>query len=186
MNQTQQSAEAPAPQVTKLAICNALRAWVNQRPGLEYGNYCSGWNDKAGRAAYFAEMRQITKDRADALTILRYVELRDSITAEMLIAAFPRAYSGRLTLDHDAKGRMRLDYCTGQYWATEYRKAACAVLASAVWDWFRTHCMPEDNLVHNSETGETFKRYDGLRAGDYIRRAFRREFGRSLASAYFN
>lgn len=30
-------------------------------------------------------------------------------------------------------GAGRLEYTTGQYWPTEYRKAACAVLASALW-----------------------------------------------------
>lgn len=31
----------------------APRKFIAQRPGLEFGNYCAGWNDSAGRAAYF-------------------------------------------------------------------------------------------------------------------------------------
>lgn len=34
-------------------------------------------------------------------------------------------------------------YCTGQYFPTEYRRAVCAVLASALWDYVREHCMPK-------------------------------------------
>lgn len=30
-----------------------------------------------------------------------------------------------------------LDYCTGQYWPTEYRRAVCAVLRTALWDRWR-------------------------------------------------
>jgi hypothetical protein len=35
----------------------------------------------------------------------------------------------------------RLDYTTGQYWPTEYRRAAAAVLASALWSYWRD-CVP--------------------------------------------
>lgn len=164
----QQATQSPvvSADFTKEAICNALRAWINQRPGLEFGNYGEA-------SAYRSEMRSITRDRADALQILRYVELRDSITANMLIAAFPRAYSGRLSLDRDPKGRMRLDYCTGQYWPTEYRRAAAAVLASAVWDWMRSS-MPKNDALKS------------VSPGDYLRNAFKREFGRSIQKRWFD
>src|SRR3990167_2920520 len=123
--------------LTKEQIITALRAFINQRPGLEFVNY-GDWK------AYRAELRQITKDRAQALELLRAVEWRDSITAEELIAAFPRAYSGRLTLT-DKGGAAVLDYCTGQYFPTEYRRAACAVLAQALWRYTADHCTPAPN-----------------------------------------
>lgn len=169
--------------LTKEHILLALRAWVNQRPGLAFGNY-------GDITAYRSELRSITKDRRDALELLNAVSLRDSITADALLAAFPRAYSGRLSITETTNKRgekaAKLDYCTGQYWPTEYRRAACAVLAAVLWDWVRTSYMPKGELMHNSETGEILERYDGLRAGDYIRRFFRREFGRSIAQRWFS
>lgn len=152
-------------------ILSALGAWIKQRPGLDYRNYASGWNDTAGRAAYFAEMRSITRDLHDARELLNAVALRPSIAADALREAF-RAYSGRLSWnaqgapcavckgsgklgDMPAKNRADtrtvcyrckgsgvnardfLDYCTGQYWSTEYRRAVCAVLARALWDYWR-------------------------------------------------
>lgn len=166
---------------TKTAICAALRRWIKQRPGLEFGNY-------GDVSAYRSEMRSITTDRHHAEALLAYVERSDSITAESLIRAAQSAYSGRMTFDTDEinADRVRIDYTTGQYWPTEYRRAACAVLASAIWEFWREECMPEGELVHNSETGETFKRYNGLRAGDYLRRMGRREFGAAIARRWFD
>lgn len=146
---------------TKDTILSALRAWIAQRPGLEFGNY-------GDVSSYRAELRGITRDRHDAETLLRAVELARGLTADDLRAAFPRAYSGRLSWSEDGKGGGKLDYCCGQYWPTEYRKAVCAVLSSALWDYYR---------------GD-FK--DTERPGDALRAKFRRLFGRSLASRWFN
>jgi hypothetical protein len=40
--------------------------------------------------------------------------------------------------------------------------------------------------VHHSETGETFERYNGMRAGDWIRAAARRELGATIAGRWFS
>lgn len=165
---------------TKQEICTLLRAFINQRPGLDFNNYgCA--------TSYRAELRRITKQRADALQLLRAVELRDSISAQDLIAPFQTAFCGRLELV-ESKGKLSLNYCAGQYFPTEYRAAVCAVLARCLWVWVSTNCMPKGRLVHNSETGETFERYGpkDQRAGDFIRDFFRREFGRGIASRWFN
>jgi hypothetical protein len=167
----------------KITLTRTLRAFIQQRPGLEFGNY-------GDVTAYRAEARSIGKDLQQARTLLRFVELRDSITAEMILEAARSAYSGRLTIvpSYDAKTDsevVNVDYCTGQYWPTEYRRAACSVLSSAIWAWYRDHCMPDGELVHNSETGETFKRYAGMRAGDYLRKQARNEFGRAIAARWF-
>ena len=159
----------------KQQIIDALRAFTQKRPGLEYSNY-------GDRASYQSEMRAITKDLHQARELLRYVELRDSITGDDIIAASESAFSGRLTICDDAT----IDYCTGQYFPTEYRKAVCAVLSSAIWAWKRDQCMPAPTLHHNSETGETLHRYKGLRAGDYLRANLKREFGRGMASRWFS
>lgn len=175
---------AAAP--TKETICNMLRVWINQRPGLQFGNY-------GDVSAYRSELRSITRDRRDALELLSAVALRDSITAADLLAAFPRAFSGRLRLEQRAQdGKWVLDYCTGQYWPTEYRKAACAVLAAALWERKRSD-MPKPSGKVKRVTGvgpfanETeHDSIEGLSPGDWIRRSFKREFGRSIAQRWFS
>lgn len=185
--------------MTKQAIIDALRTWINQRPGLEYGNY-------GNITSYRSELRSITRDLHHARELLRAVELRDSISAEDLARAF-RAYSGRMTLTGN-NGTAQLSYCTGQYWPTEYRKVVCAIAAAALWEHVRFKCMPAP--VYRLSDGVTFKtqkeaseyaeemrreqncilaieeKYDGVSAGDWIRRQFRREYGRSIASRWFN
>ena len=187
------------------AILSALRAFINSRPGLEFANY-------GDVALYRSEQRAITKDREHALTLLQYVTWT-SIDAAALRAAFRDAYSGRLSLDTDAKGRLRLSYCTGQYYPTEYRRAACAVLASAIWAYWRDQCMPEPQLYRVESWsggpsigpfasralaeadlasrggrgyGHVTENYDGLSAGDYLRAKARAEFGRAIAGRWFN
>lgn len=191
------------------AILHALRRWIAQRPGLEFGNY-------GEVAAYRSEQRSIARDKREAETLLAYVERHPSIDAARLREAFRSAYSGRLSWDGT-----RLDYTTGQYWPTEYRRAACAVLASAIWDWLRDECMPAPDswgvnwLDDDGSARVTAKRlgkpfashaeaahyaasvskarspyvieyYRGKRAGDFLRDAARREFGQSIARRWFN
>ena len=159
---------------TKQEICTLLRAFINQRPGLDFANYgCA--------TSYRAELRSITRQRADALQLLRAVELRDSIEAGELVAAFPRAFSGRLALV-ESKGKPALEYCAGQYYPTEYRAAVCAVLARCLWNWVRVDCMPEGVKDGDSEVYGPKK----LSAGGFIRDFFKREFGRGIASRWFN
>lgn len=115
-----------ADQREREAIIDALDAWIRQRPGLEYANY-------GDRASYQSECRGIARDLREARTLLYTVARRQSITAPMLREAF-RAFSGRLSWTwSQLEQKGRLSYVTGQYWPTEYRKAAAAVLASALW-----------------------------------------------------
>jgi hypothetical protein len=93
---------------------------------------------------------------------LRAVENKPGITAEHLTAAFPRAFSGRLSWDG-----AKLDYCTGQYWPTEYRAAACAVLASALWTYWRAGL-------------------DNPTGGPQIQAIARRAFEPAIAKKWFN
>ena len=163
----------------KQQIIAALYTFIGQRPGLEYGNY-------GEPVSYRAEVRAIGKDLTQARELLRYVELRASITADDIIKASESAYSGRLTIVERDDGAVAIDYCTGQYWPTEYRRAVCAVLSQAIWAWTSAHAMPAPTLHHNSETGETVYRFNGLRAGDYLRASLKREFGRGMAARWFN
>jgi hypothetical protein len=130
-------------------------------------------------------MAQVTRDRHDAETLLSHLEWQTTgIPEDKLRAAF-RAFSGRLTLTDRPDGKLAIDYCTGQYFPTEYRRAVCAVAAQALWD-AKADNMPKGETVHNSETGDTFQRINGLRPGDWLRREFRREFGARIQRRYFD
>ena len=109
-------------------ILHALDRWTRQRPGLDFRNY-------GDVAAYRAELRTITRDLADFRALAVAVGTLDPAKIDWQDAF--RAYSGRLSWDGQ-----RLDYCTGQYWPTEYRKAACAALASVLWDYARENYKP--------------------------------------------
>jgi hypothetical protein len=182
----------------KEAICNALAAWIRQRPGLDYANY----GDVSG---YRAEQRSIARDKREAETLLAAVRWRDSITADMILEAARSAYSGRLSMrayvdkwcdgvKHDVwcedgkNERVTIDYCTGQYWPTEYRRAACAVVASALWEWQRQN-MPapvcdDPNMGRVYRSPEHADR-DYVSAGAWLRAHFRKEFGKGIASRWF-
>ncbi len=146
-----------ATTLDKETILAHLSAFVAQRSGIDGRDYAGD------RSAFMGDYRPMLRDGRDARTMLRYVACRDSITADMLLAGF-RAFSGRLSITE--KG---CDYCTGQYFPTEYRKAACAVLAATIWDWIRSS-IPES---------EPHK-------GPAIRKAANRELGRSIANRWFN
>lgn len=147
--------------MNKQAMCSALRAFINQRSGIEYGNYqCGDW--KQTRECFNGDYRPMLRHGKQAREMLRAVELRDSITAEMLKEA-SRAYSGRLQFVEKGD-KVGVEYTTGQYFPTEYREAACAVLARCLWDYWR----PD------------------YKTAEDIRKQAKREFGRGIASTWFN
>ena len=139
----------------KQTIIDALNAWVNQRPGLDYGNY-GDWT------SYRAEVRSIGKDLQHARALINYVAWHDSITAEMILI---EAKSGRLSIVVNDDGTVAIDYCTGQYWPTEYRPAVCRLLSSVIWYWMRAN--------------------DPQRSGEMICKAASRELGTSIARRWF-
>jgi len=149
----------------KNTLLGLLYTFINKRPQLEFGNY-------GDRAAYRSEIRSITRQRADALRLLRAVELRDSITAADIVAAF----NGRLTLGR-AKGKLCLDYCTGQYWPTEYRAAVARLASSLLWSYWRD-CAER---IHIRFAGSGV-----ANAAYYIRKTAKQELGRGIASRWFN
>lgn len=138
----------------KQSLIYALQRFVAQRPGLEFANY-------GDVSAYRSEMRSITKDRHHAEELIRNVSWRDSITADDILQAAKCAFSGRLTITEPETGRFVLNYCTGQYWPTEYRRAVCSVLSSVLWNYWRD-------------------------AGDGPIGAARRELSRGAARRWFN
>ena len=94
---------APEPIAERDQILDLIETFINSRPGLEFANY-------GDVSAYRSESRAITRDRDHARTLLAYARWNRSIDANALRAAFRNAYSGRLSLDTDAKGRLRLHY----------------------------------------------------------------------------
>lgn len=173
----------------KQAIINALRVFVNQRPGFELGNYST-------MADYRQDSRRATRQKAEALQLLRDIELRDSITAEAILK---EAESGRVTLkdiratydDGSIYHKFSVNYCTGQYFCTEFRGAVARLAASVLWTWKREQCMPR---TEQDATGGTFfpvRNLNGLiiqkvSPGDWLRANFRREYGRTLSARYFD
>lgn len=141
----------------KLDILQALQAFVNQRPGFDLHNYDS-WS------SYQSDYRPVLQEKHDFESMLAQISLRDSITADDLLNASERAFSGRLKITLKPGRVVEVDYCTGQYFPTEYRAAACAVLSSVLWAYWR-------------EDYET---------GSEIRKQARRQFGRGLAGRWFN
>ena len=176
----------------KQAIMAALDAWVRQRPGLEFGNY-------GDVTTYRAELRSIAKALHDYRELERAVLTADSITANMLLEA-QSAYSGRLTIKETGKRDRRrvrgtknsafcVEYCTGQYWPTEYRSAACAVLASALWGYYRS-TMPKAREPRLMRTHGSFTtmhdNIEGKTPGDWLRAKARQELGRGIAARWFS
>jgi len=147
-----------------------LQTFVRQRPGFDPNNY-------GDAASYRADVRRAGRDLRHAEELIRAVAIRPYCVIN------PKQ-SGRLSWD---AGEKRWDYVTGQYFPTEYRAAACAVLASALWDYFAAS-LPKHKLTHthNQETGEITERYEGLRAGDWIRRQARIDLGPRLARRWFS
>jgi hypothetical protein len=114
------------PATLTTAIFETFRKFINQRPGLDPRNYISGPGDRNGRQAYQQEARSIQKDGQRARAALKIAQAYP-FNPEALIEA-TRAFSGRLKIEEDGS----LDYCTGQYWPTEYRQAAATVLETYV------------------------------------------------------
>ncbi len=164
------------PTATKAAIMAALYRFTAQRSGMTFADY-------GERDAFMTDYREVLRDGRDARTLLRAIELRDSITADDIMAA-TRAFSGRLQIVIRDDGAVAVDYATGQYFPTEYRAAVAAVCASALWAYYRGN-MPVAAIAASPE-GTPNVTQGTVNAGDYIRKQARREFGRGLASRWFN
>ena len=153
----------PSAELTKDELCRMLARFIGQRPGIDPRNY----HDYAN---YRQESREVTRDAHDAYALLDAVAGRDSLTADAMRAVLMG--SGRLTLSEDG----RLDYCTGQYFPTEYRKAAARALASMLWAYWRDgNCAPLDPTPEGRRIG-----------GQSIRTAARLAFRRRSVLRYFN
>jgi hypothetical protein len=126
-------------------IIDALRKHIASRSGIDFRNY-------GDRASAMEDYRKILRHGKDARAMLRAVEL-SAMPAEVLMGSFS-AYSGRLTY-LEGKG---CDYTAGQYYATEYRAAACAVLAQALWRWYGSDDVSGAAGTHRSRVESWAKR----------------------------
>lgn len=141
----------------RIQIIRALDAFLKSRPGFDPANYTGA------AQAYRADARTALQHLHDARFLLSAVLWRDSIDAKALIEAKHHRIEFRPSKDGKS---VKVDYCTGSYYPTEYRAAVCATLASALWNYFRVH--------HDAKTA------------DDVREMARLEFGRSLARRWFN
>jgi hypothetical protein len=120
-----------------VAMLDAMERHIAQRSGMDFRNYWTSdhWNAHTdARAAFMRDYRPMLRAGKDAramLRILRAAAEWDGDTVARNLSTGQRAFAGRLTYD---AARGEWEYTTGQYFPTEYRAAACAVLASALRD----------------------------------------------------
>ena len=138
----------------KATLCRMIRAHISQRSGIDSRNY-------GNRENFMEDYRPMLRDGRDARRMLEWIESRDGITAADIRSA--TGFNGRLEFSTGADGRLRLEYCTGQYFVTEYRAAACSMLSGIVWRYLA----------------------DQKYTADRIRRDARGYFGRGIASRWF-
>lgn len=127
----------------------ALETWIKQRPGVDANSYFSPYDRGEqlwqGIRAYRQEIRDIGRDRTRALKALDEARGLWPPKPEILADSFS-AFSGRLEwkLGEVSLGSRyamqpgqpgHLEYCTGQYFPTEFRKAAAAVLERYISSW---------------------------------------------------
>lgn len=158
---TEPKAPTTADTLTRAELLQRLERFIAQRPGFDPANY-------GDSASYRADARTATRQLNDARAMLAAISWRESITADTIRAALRNG--GRLTLRDDGT----LDYCTGQYWPTEYRAGVCRVLASILWDYWR-ECARFPRMTP-----------EGRRiTADSIRTEARLNLGRSIADRWF-
>lgn len=97
----------------------AIAVYAAQNPGFDFRDY-------GDVSAYRSDSHRAQRQLRDVRQALHSAILSGATDADVF-SACAHAFSGRLTVD--ASGRV--DYCTGQYWPTEYRAACAAVLERA-------------------------------------------------------
>lgn len=106
----------------------ALIVFAAQNPGFDFRNYSSGGNWRDAVRCYRGDARPVTRQWGKLLSLLWAT---DDLTDADMIEASNRAFSGRLQFVQHGDS-WAVDYCTGQYWPTEYRLASVTVLEAAI------------------------------------------------------
>lgn len=110
--------------VLESSAISQLVAFAAQNSGLEYANY-------GELKSYNQEARSISQDWRRFKAALIAASL-SGVTDANVIAEAPHAFSGRLTWHETALPKLSYwEYTTGQYFPTEYRKAAATLLEYA-------------------------------------------------------
>ena len=147
--------------MNKQQIMTGLRAFCAQRSGIDPRNYGS-------LESLMGDYDPILRHGRHARAMLAFIGPRDLITADQLVEASKKAFSGRLSIV-EKDGKVIIDYCAGQYFAVEYRKALCAVLAHAIGKYLTAH-----------RSNEPYPK-----RAEFLRKAASREFGRGIANEWF-
>jgi len=110
-----------------LALIDAARTFVNSRPGFSPANYNSA-------KSYRADVARAVKQRAAALEELKMLRygfnamtawelLTDESLADIVEIANGKGW-GSIKALQTQDGAYRMEFITGQYYPTEYRRAA--------------------------------------------------------------
>lgn len=142
---------------------NLLTQFVNQRPSLDFANY-------GNVKSYRQESTNITKGLHDYRELLALAVSRIDNLEEKLKFNLSNT-SGRLSFNGQ-----ELNYCTGQYFPTEYRPAANRILAQLIFNDYR------DEKTDSTKGG--FE--DVYKDGNEIRKAIKRRVSRRVFNNYFN
>jgi len=143
--------------MNRLDLYHEIIRFLGQRPGMDPRNYCTPRDGGEGWRAYRREAAEVARDKRDAHVLLSWAYM--ACDEEKLLAAFS-IQGDRLYLVNG-----RLEYCTGQYYPTEYRKAVCRKLANLFW-----HSVPFESNNHRRNVQAKAKRH----------------FGRGIVSRWFN
>lgn len=150
---------------TSAGAITKLVAFANQRAGIDPRNYGS-WS------SYRSEARSVTKDLHEFRRALAEA-LALGVTDEHVIEAGSRAFSGRLEWKGDD-----WSYCTGQYFPTEYRKAARAVLEQAISTYRQAHA--HEVTKPQFLTVADVRAYNQATGGHWFDRSAMRYFGTKI------
>lgn len=153
----------------------ALVAFAAQNPGLDYRNYGSASSYRSDSRSITAALKRFTEalEECDQL----------GVTDADVIAEAPHAFSGRLewaqanrSVDENGvrfPAVSRWDYCTGQYFPTEYRNAAATLLEYAARSKRRSR-PKEDKMPRTIEELKALNRENG---GCWFEKSTMRFFG---------
>jgi hypothetical protein len=150
-----------------ILVFESLKKFINQKPGLNPADYgcdagqrsytsASAWSDAVRNMR--SEANSIKRDGTRARKALREA-MQYPFNADILADAFKRAFSGRLSWDGQ-----ELEYTTGQYFPTEYRKAAAAVLERYISEVKPKFNPPAGIVYHSTRDIER----DAERAGSHF------------------
>lgn len=108
----------------------ALSAFVAQRSGINYADY-------GNRDAYMGDYRPMIQQGKDFRKMAAFA-FYSSVNNEDIIKASDQVFSGRLQFDV-ISGQYAVNYCTGQYFPTEYRLASCWLISRVIRNYW-TEC----------------------------------------------